>query len=192
MEIAVAKDAIIVVDAQNDFFPGGALEVTGGETIVPVINSLLPRFQYQVFTRDWHPPGHATFEDPPQFHDYSWPHHAVQRTEGAAYHPDLNVPDSALHILKGTHPSWESYSGFTAEELDLALWLRNRGVRRTFITGLATDYCVKNTALDACEAGFQVVVVQDAVRGVAPETTSSALQEVQEAGAVLVPSSEIM
>lgn len=192
MRILEAQDAIIVVDAQNDFFPGGALGVEGGEAVVPVINRLLPLFKHQVFTRDWHPAGHVTFEDPPEFQDFSWPPHAVQGSPGADYHPELEVPAGALEVRKGIHPAWESYSGFSAEELDLALWLRNRGVRRVFVTGLATDFCVNDTVLDACDSGFRTFVVEDAVRGVAPETTGQAVEEMQDAGALFITSSEIL
>lgn len=171
-----------MVDVQNDFCPGGALAVAEGDLVVPVVNRLLPLFGHRVFTRDWHPPNHISFADPPEFRDRSWPPHCVQNTPGAAFHPDLVVPPDALIVSKGDDPDREAYSGFQAGGIDLAGRLRERGVRRVFVTGLATDYCVRATALDARAAGFEVTLVEDAIRGVAPETTAAALRDLDEAG----------
>lgn len=176
------RDALIVVDVQNDFCPGGALAIAGGDLIVPVANRLLPLFRQRVFTRDWHPSDHVSFADAPEFRDGSWPAHCVQDTPGAEFHPDLVVPPDALIVSKGDDPGREAYSGFQASSIDLAGWLRERAVRRVFVTGLATDYCVRATALDARAAGFQVTLIEDAVRGVAPETTAAALRNLDEAG----------
>jgi nicotinate phosphoribosyltransferase len=178
----VKGDALIVVDVQNDFCPGGALAVAEGDLVVPLVNRLLPLFRHRVFTRDWHPPDHVSFADPPEFRDKSWPPHCVQDTPGAEFHPDLLVPPDALIVSKGDEPGREAYSGFQAGGIDLAAWLGERGVRRVFVTGLATDYCVRATALDARAAGFKVTLVEDAVRGVAPETTAAALRDLDEAG----------
>ncbi|MCZ7662841.1 MAG: nicotinamidase [Thermoleophilia bacterium] len=177
-----SKDALIVVDVQNCFCPGGSLGVEGGDQIVPVINDLLPLFEHRVFTRDWHPNGHVSFSDNPQFRDLSWPVHCVQETEGAEFHPDLHVPDDALVVSKGVDPDREAYSGFEAVTVNLARWLRERGIERLFVAGLATDYCVRSTALDARNAGFEVVLVEDATRGVAPDSTRVALQEMAAVG----------
>jgi nicotinate phosphoribosyltransferase len=187
-----ARDALIVVDMQNDFCPGGALAVAEGDLVVPVVNRLLPLFRHRVFTRDWHPPGHISFTDPPEFHDASWPPHCVQDTPGAAFHPDLVVPPDALVVSKGDDPEREAYSGFQAGGIDLAAWLRGRGVQHVFVAGLATDYCVRATALDARAAGFEVTLIEDAVRGVAPETTAAALRDLDEAGVARTTSAAML
>lgn len=175
-------DALIVVDVQNDFLPGGALAVEDGNRVVPEINRLLPLFRHTVFTRDWHPVDHVSFADAPEFRDGSWPPHCVQGTDGARFHPDLKVPEDALVVSKGDDPAVEAYSGFQATAVDLAAWLRERRVERVYVAGLATDYCVLQTALDARRAGFDTVVLEDAIRGVAPDTTRDALEELRRAG----------
>lgn len=172
-------DALIVVDVQNDFCPGGTLAVEGGDTVVPEINRLVPLFDHIVFTRDRHPADHLSFSDRPEYRDGSWPPHCVQGTEGAQFHPALKVPDGALIVSKGDDPDVEAYSGFQATSADLVAWLRERGVERVFVAGLATDYCVAATSLDARRAGFDVFVLEDAVRGVAPDTTRNALEELR-------------
>lgn len=187
-----ARDALIVVDVQNCFCPGGSLAVQDGDKVVPVINRLEPLFAHRVFTRDWHPPNHVSFSATPEFRDLSWPAHCVQGTEGAAFHPDLQVPADALVASKGVDPAQEAYSGFQAADVNLAAWLRERGVERVFVTGLATDYCVRATSLDARRAGFAVVLVEDAVRGVAPETTAAALAEMAAAGVERVRSDDLL
>ena len=191
MEPIGEHDALIVVDVQRCFLPGGSLAVAEGDQVVPVINRLLPRFRHRVFTRDWHPPDHVSFADTPEFKDLSWPEHCVQDTPGAELHPRLLVPDDALLVSKGTDPGREAYSGFQSDEVDLAAELRARGVSRVFVTGLATDYCVRATSLDARAAGFAVVLVEDAVRGVAPETTALALQELDDAGVLRAVSDDL-
>ncbi|GAB4249310.1 MAG: bifunctional nicotinamidase/pyrazinamidase [Thermoleophilia bacterium] len=163
-----------------------------GDQVVPVINRLEPLFAHRVFTRDWHPPDHVSFSATPEFRDLSWPAHCVQGTEGAAFHPDLQVPADALVASKGVDPAREAYSGFQAVDVDLAAWLHERGVERVFVTGLATDYCVRATSLDARKAGFTVVLVEDAVRGVAPETTAAALAEMAAAGVQRVRSHDVL
>ncbi|MBU2601641.1 MAG: nicotinamidase [Actinobacteria bacterium] len=172
-------DALIVVDVQNDFCPGGTLAVEGGDIVVPQINRLVPLFAHVVFTRDWHPADHLSFSDQPEYRDDSWPRHCVQDTEGAQFHPALKVPDSALIVSKGDDPHAEAYSGFQATSVDLTAWLRERGVGRVFVAGLATDYCVLATCLDARRTGFDVCILEDAVRGVAPDTTRNALEELR-------------
>ncbi len=159
-----ANDALIVVDVQNDFCPGGALAVVDGDSTVPGINKLLPRFAVCVFTRDWHPADHCSFSSAPRFVDKSWPLHCVADTPGAQFHPALNVPADAAIVSKGTDAAKEAYSGFDGTAL--ADSLRKQGVRRVFVCGLATDYCVKATALDALENGFVTVVIDDLCRGV--------------------------
>jgi nicotinamidase/pyrazinamidase len=182
MDTIHSTDALIVVDVQNDFCPGGTLAVDGGDGIVPEINRLLPLFHHIVFTRDRHPAGHVSFAEPPEYRDGSWPPHCVQGTMGAEFHPDLKIPDGALIVSKGDDPDVEAYSGFQTRDVDLASWLRERGVERVFVAGLATDYCVRATSLDAQREGFAVVLLEDAVRGVAPTTTRDALEELLGAG----------
>lgn len=182
-------DALIVVDVQNDFCPGGALPVPGGEGVVRVINPLQMKFQRLYFTRDWHPQDHCSFSDTPTFTDKSWPVHCVQDSPGAEFHGDLHVPSDATIISKGTDPGREAYSGF--QGTDLAAQLRAAGVRRVFVAGLATDYCVKATALDAVEAGFETVLVTDGCRGITDESTAEALAEMDGAGIVRCRGGEI-
>ena len=186
-----AGDALIVVDVQRDFCPGGALGVSGGDEIVPVINRIVYLFGRWVYTRDWHPPDHMSFADRPEFRDGSWPPHAVQGTSGAEWCADLEMPMNAILVSKATEPLREAYSAFQVERFDLARFLRHRKVERVFITGLATDYCVRQTALDARAAGFAVYLVEDAVRGVAPETTAKALADMGAAGVIRVRSEQL-
>lgn len=183
------KDALLVVDVQNDFCPGGALAIPQGDAVVPVINAIQFRFDYIVFSRDWHPHDHCSFSDTPEFCDMSWPPHCVEESAGAHFHGDLHVPSDALVISKGTDKNQEAYSAFAAQEL--ASWLRNRHVKRVFVCGLATDVCVRATALDALQEGFETWLVVDASRGVAMESTEAALAEMSVAGIGMVPSREL-
>ncbi len=185
------KDAIIVVDVQRDFCPGGALPVPDGDKVVPVINSLLPYFKTVVFTRDWHPPDHISFSEAPQFKDGSWPPHCVAGSPGAEFHPELKVPPQAIIISKATERDKEAYSGFEGTELDEIL--KKRGIKRLFVCGLATDYCVKNTALDGVKLGYEVFVIEDASRGVdaPPGNLAKAIQEMRSAGVKFIRSHEI-
>lgn len=182
MDVIRTTDALIVVDVQNDFLPGGRLAVEDGDQVVPLINMLAPLFEHVVYTRDWHPANHVSFSDDPEYRDGSWPVHCVQRTEGAEFPPNLKIGREALIVDKGDDPAVEAYSGFRAGGLDLGAWLREREVGRLFITGLATDYCVLNTALDGVAAGFEVVLVEDSVRGVAADTSRDAMEEMRRAG----------
>ncbi|MCM5555802.1 bifunctional nicotinamidase/pyrazinamidase [Pleomorphomonas sp. NRK KF1] len=174
--------ALIVVDVQNDFCPGGALAVGGGHAIVPVINALVPRYEQVVVTQDWHPKGHASFAsahhgcepfdtiDMPYGTQVLWPDHCVQGTPGADLHPDLVVTSAQLVIRKGWHQGVDSYSAFREADREtltgLAGYLRERGVDEVHVVGLATDYCVGWTALDAAGAGFKVTVIEDACRAI--------------------------
>lgn len=187
-----AHDVLLVVDVQRDFCAGGSLAVPEGDEVIPVINSLLPRFGRWVYTRDWHPVSHVSFSDHPQLRDGSWPPHAVQGTPGAEWCPGLEMPMNAILVSKGDDPGSETYSGFQVARLDLAEFLRLRKVERVFVTGLAADYCVRQTALDARAAGFTVFLVEDAVRGVAPDTTAAALAEMEAAGVIRVRSGQIV
>lgn len=187
----MGNNALIIVDVQNDFCPGGSLAVPRGDEIVPVINKLIQQFrekdQLIVATRDWHPEKHCSF----QSQGGLWPPHCVQGTAGAEFHPDLKLGNRVLVISKGTQPDQEAYSGF--EGTDLEGKLQKAGVGRLYVCGLATDYCVKATALDAREAGFETVVVTDAIRGVDVKEgdATRALKELKEQGISLITSREI-
>ena len=173
-------EALIIVDFQNDFTPGGALAVSEGDAIAERVNELAadPRFDLVVATRDWHPPDHGSFEP----HGGPWPVHCVQDTPGAELHPALDRARLDVIVDKGQDPETEGYSGFDATGLERLL--RERGIDRVTIVGLATDYCVKNTALDALRHGFEVVLESAGVRGVdvEPGDSERALDEVREAG----------
>lgn len=177
-----SDDLFLVVDMQYDFLPGGSLAVAGGDEIIIPINRLGRRFDNVVMTQDWHPPGHISFASShpgtrpfdviglPYGPQVLWPDHCVWETHGAAFSSDLELPHSQLTIRKGYHEVIDSYSGF--EEADrrtktgLEGYLRERGIRRLFIAGLATDFCVSWTALDARAAGFETYVIEDACRGI--------------------------
>jgi nicotinamidase/pyrazinamidase len=173
-------EALIIVDFQNDFTPGGALAVPDGDVIAERVNELAAsgRFDLVLATRDWHPPDHGSFEE----QGGPWPVHCVQDTEGAQLHPKLDQSKVDVVIDKGQDPGTEGYSGF--EGTELAKLLRDRDIDRVTVVGLATDYCVKNTALDALREGLEVTVDSDAVRGVDVNEGDSerALEEVRSAG----------
>lgn len=186
------SDALVVVDMQVDFMPGGALPVPGGDEVVGRVNEYVELFTKAgatvVFTRDWHPPNHISFKT----RGGPWPPHCIQGTPGASFHPKLRVPTDALIVSKATDPDREAYSGFEGTELDAEL--RKRGVRRVFVCGVATDYCVRATALDAAKLGYQVFLLVDAVRGVnmPPNSVQRATDEMLNAGVVLVEIGELL
>ena len=182
------KAALVIVDVQNDFCPGGALPVADGDKVVAVLNRHIGKFDrvgLPIFaTRDWHPARtrHFNTDGGP------WPPHCVQGTEGGKFHPDLALPKTAVVVSKGMSPEADSYSGFEAtdaEGVGLAERLRGLGVERSFVGGLATDYCVKFTVLDGLKEGFKVTLLQDAIRGVnlRPEDSERAIAEMVRAGA---------
>lgn len=187
-----ARDALIVVDVQRDFCPGGSLPVPSGDEVVPVINRIVPYFGRWIYTRDWHPADHVSFSGCPEFRDGSWPPHCVQGTPGADWCPSLDMPMNAILVSKGDDPKHEAYSGFQVGGLDLAEFLRRHMVERVFITGLATEYCVRQTALDALAAGFTVFLVKDAVRGISAEGAEHALGEMEEAGVIRIRSDQMV
>lgn len=183
-----ANDALVVVDVQNDFCPGGALPVAGGDKVVPVLNRYIGKFQAGklpiVATRDWHP------EKTTHFKAFGgvWPSHCVQGTGGAEFHRALNLPSDAVIVSKGAAPDEDSYSGFQGRDergVKLSDLLRRFGVERLFVGGLATDYCVKHTVLDGLKEGFKVVLLEDAIRGVnlQPGDSERAIAEMVQAGA---------
>lgn len=173
---------LIVVDVQNDFCPGGALAVPKGDEVVPVINRVAARFENVVLTQDWHPRGHASFAsshpgkkpfetiDLPYGKQVLWPNHCVQGTAGAAFHKALDVTKAQLVIRKGFHRDIDSYSGFLEADREtttgLAGYLKEKGYRQLFVCGLATDFCVAWTALDARATGFEVALIEDACRAI--------------------------
>ncbi len=189
MQIDRVRDALLVVDVQHDFLPGGALAVPGGDAVVAPIAALAPAFGTVVATQDWHPPGHVSFASAHQggrpFETIAlkqgpqelWPDHCVRGTRGAALHP--GIPDEALTLVlrKGTRREVDSYSAFrenagpdgARQSTGLGAWLRERGVRRVFVCGLARDYCVRATAVDAAAEAFEAVVLEDLTRSVFPD-----------------------
>jgi nicotinamidase/pyrazinamidase len=186
-------DALIVVDVQNDFCPGGSLAVPGGDEVVAVLNRYIARFAAAglpiIATRDWHPPKTTHFKS----YGGVWPPHCVQETGGAAFHPNLKLPASAIVVSKGTAADEDSYSGFQGKDdtgKPLAELLHGRGVKRIFVGGLATDYCVKHTVIDGLKRGFAVSLLGDAIRGVDlnPDDSAKALGEMRAAGATTLPS----
>jgi nicotinamidase/pyrazinamidase len=178
----VPATCLLVVDVQNDFMPGGALAVPGGDEVVPVINRLVARFEHVVLTQDWHPrrhisfasshPGKQPFETTRLAYGTQvlWPDHCVQGASGAVFHPDLNVTKAQLVIRKGHHAGIDSYSAFLEADrkttTGLAGYLKERGLGSLYVCGLATDFCVAWTALDARAAGFEVTVIEDACRAI--------------------------
>jgi nicotinamidase/pyrazinamidase len=177
-----STDCLLVVDVQNDFMPGGALAVPRGDEIVALVNRVAADFAVVVLTQDWHPAGHTSFASShPGRKPYEtmqlaygeqvlWPDHCVQGTPGAAFHARLDIPHAQLVIRKGHHRKVDSYSAFLEADrktkTGLDGYLRSRGVKRVFCAGLATDFCVAWTALDARRFGFQAVVIEDACRAI--------------------------
>ena len=196
-------NALILVDIQNDFVPGGALAVPDGDAIVPPVNKLQMRFDLVVATQDWHPPDHRSFAaNHPEKKVYDvidlhglpqvlWPVHCVRDTPGAEFVPALDRSRIARVFQKGTDPAIDSYSGFFdnghRKSTGLGDYLRDRGVDTVYVCGLATDYCVKFTALDARQLGFETVLIGDATRGVnvRPGDVGRAVEEMCAAGVVV-------
>jgi nicotinamidase/pyrazinamidase len=177
-----SADLLLVVDVQVDFLPGGALPVPEGDAVIGPINALQPRFRHVALTQDWHPPDHVSFADNhpgqapfasvalPYGPQVLWPRHCVQGSPGAGFAPGLDTDRAGLVIRKGIHPHVDSYSAFLEADrvtrTGLAGALADRGITRIVLCGLATDFCVAWSALDARDAGFDVLVVEDAVRGI--------------------------
>ncbi|MCW5657220.1 MAG: isochorismatase family protein [Burkholderiaceae bacterium] len=185
-----AAEALLVVDVQRDFLPGGALAVPGGDRVLAPLQRCLDRFAERArpvfLTRDWHPADHCSFTT----QGGSWPVHCVGGTPGAAFAPALHIPAQAQLVSKGTDPRAEAYSAFSAT--DLCARLRHLGIHRLYVGGLATDYCVLQTVLDARSLGFDARVMTDAVAAVdlAPGDGARAIQRMQAAGATLTTSEE--
>jgi nicotinamidase/pyrazinamidase len=175
-------DLLLIVDVQNDFCPGGALAVNRGDEIVPLVNRLARIFPHAALTQDWHPPGHSSFASAhpgkkpfetismPYGEQVLWPDHCVQGTRGAAFHSGLDAPRAELVVRKGYHPAIDSYSALYENDrktpTGLGCYLRERGFKHLFLAGIATDYCVAWSALDARREGFDVTVIADACRAI--------------------------
>jgi nicotinamidase/pyrazinamidase len=211
MRIVPSKDALLVVDLQADFLPGGALAVATADQIVTPIARLVHRFPTVVATQDFHPRGHVSFASSHPGHapldrlllpggeQVLWPDHCVAGTTGAALHPAL--PDEAIGLIlrKGTRPDIDSYSAFrenpgpdgTRASTGLGAWLRARGIERVFLCGLTRDYCVRHSALDAAREGFATVVIDDLTRAVFPERSAEVDAALAEAGVRRIAAAEL-
>ncbi|MEO6806149.1 MAG: bifunctional nicotinamidase/pyrazinamidase [Edaphobacter sp.] len=191
-------DALLVIDVQNDFMPGGALAVPEGDTIVPLINDLAKKFAHVLLTQDWHPSQHISFASthpnkkpfetievpygPQKIIQTLWPDHVLQHTEGAAFHPALHIPHAELILRKGFRRHIDSYSAFLENDhhtpTGLAGYLRERNLQRLFLCGLAYDFCVRYSAIDGHALGFETIVIEDATR---PVNLSNSVAETNEA-----------
>lgn len=197
--------ALLIVDVQYDFLPGGALEVPNGDVIIPKINALTKKFECIVQTQDWHPTNHSSFASNHQENkpfdtikaEYGeqvlWPDHCVQNTRGAEFHSDLKQDSTNLIIRKGFRPHIDSYSAFFENDhqtpTGLHGYLQERQVDEIFITGLATDFCVKWSALDAAKKGYKTYVIEDAVRGIdINNSVQTSIDEMEDAGVILLNS----
>ncbi|MGB5827712.1 MAG: bifunctional nicotinamidase/pyrazinamidase [Pseudomonas mandelii] len=204
----VSRTALLVIDVQNDFIPGGQLPVPEGDLIVPLINRLGDRFKQVIIAQDWHPPGHASFASShPGREPYEvielpygaqtlWPDHCVRATTGAELHKDLNLPHAQLIISKGCNPDIDSYSAFLEADrkttTGLAGYLKERGIDTLYLVGLALDFCVMFSALDARAAGFNVFVVLDACRAIDLDgSLAAAIERMQGAGVDLVSADQV-
>jgi nicotinamidase/pyrazinamidase len=181
-------DALLIIDFQNDFTSGGALEVPEGDEIAEPVQKLAKRFDTVVATRDWHPPDHASFET----EGGPWPVHCVRGTHGAELNPAMDEVELDAMVDVGREREDEGYSGF--ENSDLARILRDRDVDRVYVCGLATDYCVRASAIDACREGFDTTVVEDAIRAVnvEPDDGERAIADMREAGAKVASSEDVL
>jgi len=203
-----AGDVLVIVDVQNDFCPGGALAVPDGDSVVPVINRIAPAFAQVVLAQDWHPPGHQSFASShPGRQPFEtieaaygpqtlWPDHCVQDTPGAAFHADLETVRAEMIIRKGYRAEIDSYSAFFENDRKTATglrgYLRERGLGRAFLCGLAADYCVAFSAIDAAKDGFEAVVIEDACRAIDLDGSLAAAREAMtQAGVRFVDSSAL-
>ena len=185
--------ALILVDIQNDFCPGGALAVNEGDQIVPIVNRLMSRFPLVISTQDWHPPDHVSFRE----RGGPWPPHCVQGTRGAELHPDLKTDTIAHYFRKASSPDTDDYSEFAGKDdrgRTLDQVLRDHGTRKLYVVGLATDYCVLETVLDGLKLGYEVFAVRDAIRAVNVNSADGeqALKKMSDSGATLVTSDEVL
>lgn len=203
-----AHDVLIVVDVQNDFCPGGALAVPEGDRVIPVIHRIAPHFKHIVLTQDWHSPDHSSFaEAHPGKRPFEtielayglqtlWPSHCVQGSQGAEFHPDLHLPRAELILRKGFRPRIDSYSAFFENDrttaTGLAGYLRERGLRRVFVAGLAYDFCVGYSAIDARRLDFEAVVLPDACRAIDLRGSAETIEaEFKQSGVQLIDSAQL-
>jgi nicotinamidase/pyrazinamidase len=185
-------DALIIVDVQNDFCPGGSLAVEGGDRVAAALTGIAREFSRRggavYATQDWHPAGHSSFRE----RGGPWPPHCVQGSTGAQLHSDLTLPDGSIVVRKGANPDVDAYSGFLDSELETLL--RRAGISRVFVAGIATDYCVLNTVLDARRLGFETYVLTDVVAAVnvRPGDGEESLRKMTAAGAKLTRSRQVL
>ncbi|MDW5264139.1 MULTISPECIES: bifunctional nicotinamidase/pyrazinamidase [Acidobacteriaceae] len=201
-------DALLVIDVQNDFMPGGALAVNEGDQIVPLINALAQKFDHVILTQDWHPSAHISFAathnkqpfeaiQAPYGPQTLWPEHSLQNTSGAAFHPSLDIPHAELILRKGFRRHIDSYSAFLENDhftsTGLAGYLRERGLQRLFLCGLAYDFCVRFSAIDGTVLGFECVVIEDATRSVKlPNSVAETNAALSAAGVQRIQSHQIL
>ena len=182
METLRSDDALLIIDVQNDFCPGGALPVADGDAVVPVLNRWLAAAREKgvavYASRDWHPIGHLSFAE----RGGDWPAHCIQDTVGAAFHPQLDLPNDVIKISKGVRFDKDQYSAF--DDTGLAKRLRDGGITRLWIGGLAQDVCVEATVLEGCAAGFEIHVIEDATRPITPEGGEAANRRMRNADAL--------
>lgn len=205
----MTNEAFVIIDVQNDFCPGGALAVAGGNEIVPIINRLQNRYENIVITQDWHPANHSSFAanhtdaDPysmvtmPYGEQILWPTHCVQGTGGAAFHPDLETDSAATIIRKGYRESIDSYSAFFENDhttpTGLSGYLREAGIDAIVLAGLATDFCVRYSAVDAAKLGFDVTLIEDACRAIDLDgSLDAAMREMGDNGVKIVQSGDLL
>jgi nicotinamidase/pyrazinamidase len=202
------QDALLVIDVQNDFMPGGALPITDGDAVVPLINGLAKKFDHVILTQDWHPHQHISFATTHSKQPYQtikasygpqtlWPEHVLQHTEGSAFHPALHIPHAELILRKGFRRHVDSYSAFLENDhttpTGLAGYLRERGLSRLFLCGLAYDFCVRYSALDGHALGFETIVIEDATRSVdLPSSVSATNAAFAEANILRIRSTELL
>jgi nicotinamidase/pyrazinamidase len=202
------REALLVIDVQNDFLPGGSLAVTNGDEVIPRINRLGQRFQDVILTQDWHPAGHISFASTHGLRPFAdtveasygtqslWPDHTLQGSPGAEITRELDLPHAGLIVRKGFRRDVDSYSAFLENDhhtsTGLAGYLRDRGIERLFLCGLAWDYCVGFSALDGRAMGFDVTVIDDAVRGIAPESITAMNQRWDTAGVRRITSDSLL
>lgn len=183
------RDALLIVDVQKDFLPGGSLAVLRGDEVISPLNACIERFRREGLpiyaTRDWHPPDHGSFRE----RDGLWPPHGIAGTPGAEFADDLALPSDTRLVSKGLAPDEPGYSAFAGT--DLRERLRSEGVERLYVGGLATEYCVLNTVLDALHSGFAVSVLEDAVRAVDPAEGERARTRMRQAGARFIATDRI-
>lgn len=199
--------ALVIIDMQNDFIPGGSLAVTDGETIIPIINKLQEKFELVLATQDWHPRDHSSFaKNHPGKKEFEniqinkleqtlWPVHCVQNSFGAEFHTDLNTQKFEAIFRKGTNKEMDSYSGFFdnahLKSTGLAGYLEDKGVSTLYFCGLAADYCVYYSIMDALNEGFEAILIEDATKAISEEKFIEAKKEILQAGGSIITSKEL-